>query len=35
VRDAVTLLRDLGRVLRGGRRGWYDLGPDEALADAA
>jgi dolichyl-phosphate beta-glucosyltransferase len=27
VRDALTLLRDLGRVLRGGRRGWYDLSP--------
>ena len=32
VRDALTLLRDLGRVLRGGRRGWYDLGPDEVPA---
>jgi putative flippase GtrA len=30
VRDALTLLRDLGRVLRGGRRGWYDLTPERS-----
>lgn len=30
-RDASRLLRDLLRVLRGGRKGWYDLDPAEAL----
>ena len=34
-RDATRLVRDLLRVLRGGRKGWYDLDPDEAQALAA
>ena len=31
-RDASRLIRDLLRVLRGGRIGWYDLTPTEAAA---
>ncbi len=30
VRDTRLLVRDLLRVLRGGRKGWYDLTPQEA-----
>jgi dolichyl-phosphate beta-glucosyltransferase len=31
-RDGLRLVRDLSRILRGGRKGWYDLSPDEAAA---
>ena len=31
-RDGLRLVRDLSRILRGGRKGWYDLTPAESAA---
>jgi dolichyl-phosphate beta-glucosyltransferase len=31
VRDGLVLVRDLARIVRGGRAGWYDIDPSTAL----
>ena len=35
VRDGLVLVRDLARIVRGGRAGWYDADPSEVVPTAA